>query len=273
MPSVTFSLYLGYSLDHESCPKPEKKWDPVDLGRLGLCGRSIALLPHNHQQMQAETSDLHHTLLQIGLTINKQKTKILRINVGNDEPVTIEGTELGEVESFTCLGSIMNKSGRADADVKTRIGKARSAYNMQKKIWNSRKIGTSTKVRLFNSNVKSVLLYGVETWRTTKASMKKIQTFINQCLRNILGFHWPEKISNENLWARAQQNLVEEDIRRRRWRWLGHTLHKPPSSIGRQTLNWNSQGQRKRGRPRNTWRRELEKDIKRTGHAWKQLER
>jgi len=24
---------------------------------------------------------------------------------------------------------------------------------------------------------------------------------------------------------------------------------------------------------RNTWRRELEKDIKRTGHTWKQLER
>ena len=147
----------------------------------------LALLPHNDQQMQADTSDqLHHTLLQIVLTINKQKTKILRINAGTDEPVTIEGTELGEVESFTCLGSIMNKSGRADADVKTRIGKARSAYNMQKKIWNSRKIGTSTKVRLFKSNVKSVLLYGVETWRTTKASMKKIQTFINQCLRRIL---------------------------------------------------------------------------------------
>ena len=31
MPSVTFSVYLGYRLDHESCHKPEKKWDPVDL--------------------------------------------------------------------------------------------------------------------------------------------------------------------------------------------------------------------------------------------------
>ena len=66
---------------------------------------------------------------------------------------------------------------------------------------------------------------------------------------------------------------VGEDIRRRRWRWLGHTLRKPSSSIGRQALNWNPQGQRKRGRPRNTWRRELEKNIKRTRHTWKQLER
>ena len=52
-----------------------------------------------------------------------------------------------------------------------------------------------------------------------------------------------------------------------------HTLRKPPISIGRQALNWNSQGQRKRGRPRNTWRRDLEKDIKRTGLTRKQLKR
>ena len=69
------------------------------------------LLLHNHQQMQTKTSDLHRTSVQIGLTINKQKTKILRINVGNDEPVTIQGIELGEVESFTYLARVVDKSG------------------------------------------------------------------------------------------------------------------------------------------------------------------
>ena len=176
--------------------------------------------------------------MQVGLTLNKQKTKIMRINAGTDEPVKVEGEEPEEVESFTYLGSVlMDKSGGTDADVKTRIGTARSAFIMLKKVWSSREIGTSTKVRLFNSNVKSVLLYGADTWRTTKASMKKIQILINQCLRRILRNHWQETISNENLWARTQQTTVEEDIRRRRWNWFGHTLRKPPSSIGRQTLN------------------------------------
>ena len=105
-----------------------------------------------------------------------------------------------------------------------------------KKVWNSREISTSTKVRLFNSNVKSVLLCGEETWRTTNSSTKKIQTFINHCLCRIPRIHWPETLSNENLWARAQQTAVKEDIRRKRWRWLGHTLRKPLSSISRQTL-------------------------------------
>ena len=48
---------------------------------------------------------------------------------------------------------------------------------MLKKIWNSRVISSRTKLRIFNSNVKSVLLYGSETWRNTKSSNSKLQTF------------------------------------------------------------------------------------------------
>ena len=33
------------------------------------------------------------------------------------------------------------------------------------------------------------------------------------------------------------------------------------------------QGKRKRGRPRNTWRRDLEADTKKTGYSWGHLER
>jgi len=44
--------------------------------------------------------------------LNKQKTKTLRINAGTDEPVTIEGEELGKVASY--LGSVMDKSGGTD---------------------------------------------------------------------------------------------------------------------------------------------------------------
>ena len=41
------------------------------------------------------------------------------------------------------------------------------------------------KIRIFNTIVKPVLLYGAETWRITVATMKGIQTFMNSCLRGI----------------------------------------------------------------------------------------
>ncbi|BFZ10456.1 hypothetical protein BsWGS_13495 [Bradybaena similaris] len=75
------------------------------------------------------------------------------------------------------------------------------------------------------------------------------------------------------LWGRTNQLPVEEEIRRRRWRRIGHTLRKSPNNITRQALKWNPQGKRKRGRPRNTWRRDLEADTTRMGYTWSQLER
>ena len=78
-------------------------------------------------------------------------------------------------------------TGGTDEDVMARIGKARSAFNTLASIWRSREITTTTtKLRIFNSNVKSVLLYGSETWRMTEKTVSKLQTFINRCLRRIL---------------------------------------------------------------------------------------
>ncbi|VDO83765.1 unnamed protein product [Schistosoma mattheei] len=76
------------------------------------------------------------------------------------------------------------------------IGKARAAYLQLRNIWNSKQLSTNTKVRIFNANVKTVLLYGAETWTTTKTIIQKIQVFINSCLSKILRIGWPDTISN-----------------------------------------------------------------------------
>ena len=59
----------------------------------------------------------------------------------------------------------------------------------------------------------------------------------------------------------------------RKWGWIGHTLRKPAPSIARQALNWNPQGKRKRGRPRNSWRRDTEAEMKQQGTSWSGMAR
>ena len=81
------------------------------------------------------------------------------------------------------------------ANVKATIGVARVAFLLLlqlKNIWKSKVLSLKNKIRILNANVKAVLLYGIETWRTTLATTKRIQTFVNSCLRRILGFWWPE---------------------------------------------------------------------------------
>nr|KAG5692954.1 hypothetical protein BaRGS_031532 [Batillaria attramentaria] len=228
----------------------------------------LALLSHSHSQMQDKTTRLEATSAGTGLKINRKKTELMKINTTANTPVTVGGEPIREVESFVYLGSVVDGQGGTDRDVTARIGKARAAMVMLKNIWASKVVSIRTKLRIFNSNVKSVLLYGCETWRTTKTMQQKIQTFLNTCLRRIFNIRWPEKIRNEELWERAGQEPVAKQILRRKWGWIGHTLRKPASSTTRQALTWNPQGKRKRGRPRNSWRRDTEAELCKQGTNW-----
>ena len=60
---------------------------------------------------------------------------------------------------------------------------------MLRKIWRAKQITINTKRRIFNSNVKAVLLYRSETWRSTQKTLKRIQTFINKCLIRTPAWH------------------------------------------------------------------------------------
>ena len=165
----------------------------------------LALLSHNHRQMQEKTSRLETTSARTGLRINKKKTEVMRINATVNAPITVNGEPVKEVESFVYLGSVIDKQGGTDRDVAARIGKARGAFVTLKNIWAAKEINIKTKLRIFNSNVKTVLLYGCETWRTTKKMLQRIQTFINSCLRRIYHIRWQDKIRNEDIWERIRE--------------------------------------------------------------------
>ncbi|VDP49145.1 unnamed protein product [Schistosoma mattheei] len=154
-----------------------------------------------------------------------------------------------------------------------RIGKTRAEFLQLKNIWKSKQQSTDIKVIIFNTNIKVVLLYGAETWRTTTTIIKNAQVFINSCLRKILNIHWPDTISNILLWERTNQFPAEYEIKKRRWKWIGHTLCKSSNCITRQALTWNREGKWKGGRPKNTLRRIIEADMKRMNNNWKELNR
>ncbi|VDP00092.1 unnamed protein product [Schistosoma margrebowiei] len=113
--------------------------------------------------MQEKTTSVAAASAAVGLNIHKEKSKILRYNIACTSLLTIDGEDLEVVKTFTYLGSIIDEHGGSDADVKARIGKARAACLQLKNIWNSKQLSTNTKVRIFNTTVNTVLLYGAET--------------------------------------------------------------------------------------------------------------
>jgi len=138
-------------------------------------------------------------------------------------------------------------------------------------VWNNSRISTWTKLPIFCSNGKSVLLYGSETWKETKTNTSKLQTFVKRCLRRILYIHWPEVIPNAELWRRTGEIEMYTQIKRRKWNWIGHTLRKGHEAIEREALDWNPQGKRRRGRPRHTWRRNVHNEALEKGKSWSEV--
>ncbi|VDP01220.1 unnamed protein product [Schistosoma margrebowiei] len=64
------------------------------------------------------------------------------------------------------------------------------------------------------------------------------------------------------MWKRTNQIPVEEEIRKKRWKWIGYKLRKAPNCVTRQALIWNPQGQRKSARTKKTLRREMKIDMR-----------
>ena len=148
------------------------------------------------------------------------------------------------------------------------IGKARTAFSILGPIWKSNLYSLKTKIKIFNSKVKSVLLYGSECWRMIQSDLKKIQSFYNgcleHCLRKICKIFWPNKILNANLLKKINCKNITE----RRLRWLGNVLRMEPQQLPKVALRWTPQGKRKPGRPKTTWRKTVTTELKSGGITW-----
>ena len=143
----------------------------------------------------------------------------MRINTRNNDSITINDEALEDVETFVYLGATVGKCGGGTIDIKNRLGKARGAFAKLKNIWKSRRISRRTKIRLFKTLVKPVLMYGCETWKMTRTDARSIDVFRNRCLRRILN-KWEDKITTASILQQADIKQLSNDIRERRWRFM-----------------------------------------------------
>ncbi|XP_063426868.1 uncharacterized protein LOC134710440 [Mytilus trossulus] len=191
-----------------------------------------------------------------------------------EQPITLKGNKIDEVENFTYLGTNISQDNGTSKDIMARINKARTSFCRLRTVWKTTSISRSTKIKIYNSNVKSVLLYGAESWRVIKFDFNKLSSFHNKCLRKICKIFWPKTISNKDLYNLTLQRDIRAEIKERRWKWIGHVLRKDKDDITKISLRWTpAEGKRKRGRPKETRRRTIESELGIIGMTWGEAER
>jgi hypothetical protein len=124
--------------------------------RWGLCGKltdldyadDICLLAHSTRAMQTTLEKIAKEATKVGLKINVNKPKEMRIAMENNETLRIHIETIERVTQFVYLGSIIDNTGRTEADITTRIRKAQAAFSILNKIWHSTAYSTYTKLHI-----------------------------------------------------------------------------------------------------------------------------
>ena len=87
---------------------------------------------------------------------------------------------------------------------------AAQAFNKLGKIWKSSSLQLRTKLKLYKYNVRSVLLYAAETWKTNAKIESRLRGFEGRCLRRILRFNWEDYSSNREVRRKTGLNCIKE---------------------------------------------------------------
>ena len=131
----------------------------------------------------------------------------MSLNTKQPARIEVDGNKLSNTTTFTYLGSIVTSDGGADKDIKARLSKAKGAYISLKNIWKTDDISRRTKIRIYNSCVLSVLLYGAEYWKMTEGDICRLSSFHNGCLRKIMRIFWPIQLPMWNSMRKRTQMI------------------------------------------------------------------
>ena len=225
----------------------------------------IALLSKTANHLQKKAQLLTENVVNAELQINQKKTKVMCMNLKERPQIMIDEEELEVVTDFTYLGSNISVENSVQKDISARINKTRNSYCSLRNIWKSNVYSIKTKVRLFNSIVISVLLYGCQRWRVNKNDMHKLDVFQTKCLRRICNIFWLKKYLQ---WRSVQRDkfstnkLPDPETQNE---MVVPCLENVTISHTKGELRWTHTGKRSKGLPKTTWRRSIIAELSNMG--------
>ena len=179
----------------------------------------------------------------------------------------LEGKQIQQVQEFKYLGSLVQeKKVATTTEIHSRIGQAAAAFaSLKWCLWKKTNISIKTKIRLFRTLILPILLYGSETWILLKPDLNKLEVFQMRCLRQILRVTLLDRLRNETIRERCdQQPTMEEQVQKRRLRWFGHVCRMSESRLPHGLL-WKqrpAQWKIQQTAPKKTWIKQIEKDLR-----------
>jgi len=116
-----------------------------------------------------------------------------------------------------------------------------------------KKTRTDTQTKLYKVVARPSLLYGSETWVTTKRDMTRLEAAEMRFLRNVTGYTRLDKIRSEVIRKELEISGIQDVRFKYKQNWINHLERMDNSRLPKHALKYKSRRRRDHGRPRKRW--------------------
>ena len=114
-----------------------------------------------------------------------------------------------------------------------------------------------------NSCVLPTLIYGAQTWATTKKEENKLRVTQNTMGRSILGIKRKDKVKISMIKRKLNNNTnnFRYAAKRLKWDWTGHVARQDSHRWAWKAKNWYNREGRNRGKQKMRWENDIVKFL------------
>ena len=170
-------------------------------------------------------------------------------------------------DKFKYLGAMIDKEGNMNKEINHRIQAGWNSWRMASGVLCDRRVPIKLKGKFHRTVVRPAMTYGMEAAPLKKTEEKKMDVTENKMLRWMSGLTKLDRIRNEKLRGTVKVTEVSKKAQEARLRWFGHLMRREEweNHVGREVMELEVRGRRKRGRPKRRWKDCIEEDMRSKG--------
>ena len=233
----------------------------------------VAVIAKTKEELQEAVNIWNDVLTNKEMKISKTKTEVMMIGRNRQEcNIFIEETQLKQVEDFKYLGVMVNDKCLQEREIRNRIEKYNSNFILMYPLLKDKHVPTKSKITIYTTILRPILIYGCEAWVLTEKTKSKIQAAEMKSLRLIKGVTKFDRLRNDDIRKELKVDSVLDIIERSRLRWYGHVKRMDEERYPKKYLDWRPPGRRPVGRPRKRWIEGVAEAIEKRGDSIANIE-
>ncbi|XP_060767191.1 complement C3-like [Neoarius graeffei] len=239
----------------------------ITILRLLHDGMSARVLSSQEGQLQAILGAFTHAYESLGLSVNVKMEVLYQPAPGQPSKpsfLSISGSMLKNVQSFSYLGSVLSTKADIDAEITHHLRAASYAFGrLRERVFEERELKKDTKCLVYKAVVLPSRLYSSESWTTYRRHLNCLEKYHQRCLRRILGVTWQDRRTNNSILDEAHCTSIEALIMKNQLHWTGHVVRLDDSHLPKQIFYGELRsGTRSQGLP--AW-----EDLARNRDGWR----